>query len=169
LIEDESRGEKTTPDAVAASSPVQFSIRDVLLWMTALSPILALSRFGIGSTLVYDVLHAIVLVVALWAALGQGLYCLRWPLLVVCGLIAGVVWADFHIYSLHWWSWFGGPPPWFSSAHLEMWYWHWEAFVPFLLAGGMLASTLLIFRVRGYRLGHDKRPAMMSGDQPRQP
>src|SRR5439155_1607532 len=97
------------------------------------------------------------LVVALWSAVGQGPAWLRWPMLAAFGLAAGFVWADFHIYVLHWWPWFAGAPPWFSLAHLEICYWQWIYMVPFLVAGGMLAATLLIFRVLGYRLCRDRR------------
>ena len=94
--------------------------------------------------------------VALWSALGQGPAWLRWPMLAAFGFAAGFAWADFHVYFLHWW-WSGGPPPWFSFAHLEVWYWQW-IFDGSLSSSpaGMLAATLLIFRVLGYRLCRDR-------------
>jgi hypothetical protein len=152
-----------TDPAHAASKQIQFGIRDVLLWMTALAPLLAVSRLGSWQALAEGTLNAIVLVVGLWAALGQGLPWLRWPLMALLAGIAGAVQADFDLYITKRWQWF--PPAtveFFSWAHLEYLYWRCEAMTPFLLAGGMLAATLLIYRVLGYRLsrsGSLSRPA----------
>jgi len=55
----------------ASRRPIQFGVGDMLLWTTALAPLLAIVRLQEGRILTEGVLHAIVLVVALWAALGR--------------------------------------------------------------------------------------------------
>src|SRR5262245_25008021 len=135
------------------SNQIQFGIKDVLLWMTALGPLLAVSRLGAWQFLAEGVLNAVVLVVALWAALGQGSPWLRWSLLpLLCG-IAGALQADFDLYVTKSWQWFRPMPPRFvSSAHIEYLFWRWDVIISFFLGSGMLAATLLIYRVLGYRL-----------------
>lgn len=54
------------------SKQIQFGIKDVLLWTTALAPLLAVSRLGAWRIVAEGALNAIVLIVALWASLGQG-------------------------------------------------------------------------------------------------
>src|SRR4051812_5119679 len=80
---------------VKPNPPLQFGIKDVLLWTTALAPLLAVSRMGAWHQLSDGVLHAIVLVVALWAALGQGAPWVRWPVLALFTMAAAAAWADF--------------------------------------------------------------------------
>src|SRR5262245_55804591 len=50
--------------AGSESNQIQFGIKDVLLWMTALAPLLAVSRLGAWQFLAEGVLNAVVLVVA---------------------------------------------------------------------------------------------------------
>jgi hypothetical protein len=135
------------------SNQIQFGIKDVLLWMTALAPLLAVSRLGAWQLLGEGVLHAIVLVIALWTAIGRGSFWLRWPLLALVSGIAGTLQADFDLYITKRWQWFPpSPVPFFSGTHLDYLFWRWDAFTPFFLASGMMAATLLIYRVLGYRL-----------------
>jgi hypothetical protein len=136
------------------SAAIQFGIRDVLLWTTALAPLLAVARLSEGRMLTEGVLHAIVLVVALWAALGQGSSWLRWSLLAIFAVVAGIARADFDLYVARSWrfQYFATPTGWLSSDHVEYLLRRWDAITEFLLAGGMLAATLLIYLVLGYRL-----------------
>ena len=138
-----------------APRPIQFGVRDVLLWTTALAPLLAVSRLGQGRMLTDGILHAIVLVVALWAALGQGAAWLRWPLLALFAFAAGLILAQVDWYGLRW---FPIAPPFWSNEHLQyICDWQWDTIAAFFLAGGMLAATLLIYRVLGYRLCRQAR------------
>jgi hypothetical protein len=141
-----------------ASRPIQFGVGDVLLWTTALAPLLAVARLGDWQLLTEGVLHAIVLVVALWAALGAGPAWLRWPLLGVFILAVGLgcAYVDWNLMN----NWTTKPA--FGSAEHRyyFWQWQWTTVAAFMLSGGMLAATLLIYRVLGYRLCHESaRPA----------
>ncbi|HMC11398.1 MAG TPA: hypothetical protein VKH44_08915, partial [Pirellulaceae bacterium] len=136
-----------------ALRPIQFGMRDVLLWTTALAPLLAIVRIDEGRMLTAGVLHAIVLVVALWTALGKGPAWLRWPLLLLFALVAGFVLVKVDEFHIGW-----RPPftPFWRVTNLHyFWLWQWKTVAEFLLAGGMLAATLLIYRVLGYRLCRD--------------
>ena len=107
------------------------------------------------------ILHAIVLVVALWATLGEGPAWLRWPMLVLIALVAGVVLAQVEWYGI---GFFPTKPGDFSFERFQfLWDWQWSTVVAFFLAGGMLASTLLIFRTLGYRLCRPKPVRVGSG------
>jgi hypothetical protein len=143
--------------APPASRSIQFGIRDVLLWTTALAPLLAVARLGAWLQLADGSLHAIVLVAALWAALGQGPAWLRWLVVGLFALLAGTIAADFYIYVARYWWWPPPPPSWFSVRHFEFLWWRFtepqgNPWLPFFLAAGMLTATLLIYRVVGYRL-----------------
>src|SRR5262245_37590257 len=109
------------------SKTVQFGIRDILLWTTALAPLLAVSRLGAWQYLTDGVLQAIVLVFALWAALGDGPPWLRWPLLIVFAVLAGMMHADFDMYVIGRWRWvLGGPARWWSIDHLHYYLFRWD-------------------------------------------
>lgn len=158
----------------SASNLIQFNIRDVLIWTTALTPLLALSRLTVfeapmGRELTRGVLHASVLILALWTALGRGSVWLRWPLSAILTLIAGLIWLDLEMYVHQFAGWSWVKWPWFSEEHLDYWLWSWDAGVEFALSGGMLAATLLIYRVLGYRLCRAQRarnsePALPMGN-----
>jgi hypothetical protein len=45
----------------------------------------------------------------------------------------------------------GATAPYWSWGHLDYLQWRWEAFTQFFLSGGMIAATLLIYRILGYR------------------
>jgi hypothetical protein len=136
-------------DKPRASRPIQFGVGDVLLWTTALAPLLAVARFLPGRTLTEGVLHAIVLVAALWAALGEGPAWLRWPLLGFVALLAGVILASVDWYQF---AWIPRPAFWSWQHWNYLWRWQWDTVLSFFLPGGMLAATILIYRVLGFRL-----------------
>src|SRR5262245_32103599 len=146
---------ESDPEALAhgknplTSRPIQFGVGDMLLWTTALAPLLAVARFVPGRTLTEGVLHAIVLVVALWAALGEGPAWLRWPLLGLAAFVAGVILASVDWYQL---GWCPRPAVWSWQHWNYVWRWQWDTLLSFFLPSGMLAATLLIYRVLGYRL-----------------
>jgi hypothetical protein len=160
----------------------QFGIRDLLLWTTSLAIVLALARafdfwdeslrvmawmrelinvkLGSGSTEIpltatEAVLTAMVLLVALWAALGQGRARWRWSLLAAFAVTAGLGYGVFHFRLL--------TMPWGRNGWINHSFWEprWRAlFYSFegpriawyCLAGGLLFATLLSFRTLGYRL-----------------
>ena len=146
----------------------QFGVRDVLIWTTVLAILLGLMRAAdmlrwkslqehpslyLMSTVA--LLSAIAIVFALWAALGQGSWLLRYCLLlsILLGLGAG----------LGAWCKYGGQvlqrqaSTSFYDWDLWQWYevgWWWIAWM--FLAGGLLTATLLIFRAEGYRLVRER-------------
>jgi len=155
----EGTGSEPIASEKVESKTVQFGIRDILLWTTALAPLLAVSRLGAWQYLTDGVLQAIVLVFALWVALGEGPPWLRWPLLIVFAVLAGMMHADFDMYVIGRWRWvLGGPARWWSIDHLHYYLLRWDAIAAFCLSGGMLAATLLIYRVLGYRLCRSRPP-----------
>jgi hypothetical protein len=150
--------------ASAAHSPpsggrMQFNIRHVLIWTTSLAVILGTLRFldllslepwtpfsegSIVAELTGGLVLACVFVVSLWAALGSGPLWLRLSMLLVallgCGLTLGVInyYANFSP-NVSWpqpWSWT-------QDGGYVMWV---------FLAGSLLAASLVILRVIGYRL-----------------
>ncbi len=167
----------TSPDHLPSQrSASQFQLRDLLIWTTALAIALAVARvinywgssfaawqyilsiaatgrtklFLLGSPTA-AILTAVVLLVALWAALGQGSTRLRWSLLL---LIVGAVSVGHGLHDYYQKSW---TPRWsplimllldrdyFWSLEAPLLIWHW-------LTGGMLFAALLIVRALGYRL-----------------
>jgi hypothetical protein len=151
--------------------PMQFGVRDVLTWTTSLAVVLAVARaldllspvkiaalFGQDwiVMLTAGFLSAIVLVVALWSALGAGRARLRWPLLAFFAPAGGLTFAllDFRAKTWNWWPTGMRRSIW-NAAYRDYFYsleWHLIAW--FCLAGGLLFAALLIYRTLGYRLCH---------------
>lgn len=144
----------------------QFGMRDVLVWTTAMAIALAVARafellsvrmfagfmynaWNWGTALTHGWLLAMVLIVALWAALGQGPAWLRWSLLVVSSLSAGFLGAYLQYFADN------RPTGRFVVMQFS-WDFFWEEYrsrvAVFVLAASLLFATLLIVRVRGYRL-----------------
>ncbi len=153
--------------------PMQFGVRHVLIWTTSLAVVLALARAlnllspGLFATLLgprwldnvtAGGLIAIVLVVALWAALGKG-YGVRYLALVTATPLAGVLVAASEWYHIQTtspntrWLWAATPPPLWSWTFWRGW-WdsEWWLFAWTCLAGGLLFAALLFCRTLGYRL-----------------
>ena len=141
----------------------QFGIRHVLIWTTSLAfalgvlrllgllSIPGLSRLLSSQLLGYATLGtliAIVLIVALWAGLGQGRFYLRWSALAISCLAAGAALIYFEYRRDLAWN---RRLLWIQS-YFEILndYWYWLAWT--CLAGGLLFATLLMFRTLGYRL-----------------
>jgi hypothetical protein len=118
------------------------------LTLEAMASLLGRNWFAVLTT---GVLAAIVLVFALWAALGQGSPILRWSSLVgvtlLARFIAGIppLWAGRRPAITSWFdllnacSYSRSQENWVLTAHYG-------------LTGALLAAALLIFRVLGYRL-----------------
>jgi hypothetical protein len=127
---------------------LQFSIRDVLFWMAALAVIFGIAQRSGSLTLTAGVLAGIVLVTALWAALGEGSAWLRWPVLAAVTAVAGIVFAVCEYYdrvSNASWS-----DVWVDATYFFTY--HWVPLVWPPLVGSLLFASLLIFRTQGYRL-----------------
>lgn len=138
--------EQTGASAVAAP-PVQFGLRDLLFWMTALAVILAMAQGTNWLILTTGILAAIVLVAALWAALGKDPAWLRWPLFALIAVSAGIVFTVGEYFTRVSNSTWSGLSDW---RYMLRYHWEFLAWPP--LAGGLLAAALLIFRTLGYRL-----------------
>lgn len=151
----------------------QFGIRHVLVWTTSLAFALGLLRLlgllsipGISQLLTSELLSfatagtliAIVLIVALWAGLGEGAVSLRWAGLATSCLAAGAALAYFdYRRELSWQGAFAGRIATISWLDIVMGHWHWLAWT--CLAGSLLFATLLMFRTLGYRLVRLKKEA----------
>jgi len=139
------------PDAAngAGSAPrLQFGLRDLLFWTTALAVILAIAQRARWTMLTTGGLASIVLVAALWAALGHGPAWLRWPILAAFAAVAGIAYAIVEYFgnvSNASWSTLWTDTSYFLS-------YHWAPLIWPPLAGGLLFAALLIFRTRSYRL-----------------
>lgn len=151
---------------------VQFGIRHVLYWTTALAVGLAvlrildmmsfsslakllprLDRRGI-ELLSAGLLIASVYVVAVWASLGSGRWWQRIALLVAVLPTAGFALAVFHYQHydrMH--SYFVRPSFWEHIRRYDLWCIFWTVF-----AGSLLFASLIILRVLGYRLVRASKP-----------
>ena len=158
--------------------PLQFGIKHVLIWTTALAVVLGIAkgmdllRWQVAQQLVREgliwkstvaTMSASAIVVALWAAVGRGHCLLRYPL----GLIfVASIGTGLSLWSLRnatattamiWSSWTA------ETWQLFQWYrigWWWLAWT--FLSGGLLAATLMILRVLGYRLVSVRRLRALS-------
>lgn len=166
------------PAALAATSgdlrPLQFGVRHVLIWTTSLAVLLGAARgldmlspeflaSLLGTRWIVNVttgcLLAIVLVVALWAALGEGTSS-RLVALIAVTPLAGLL-----ISAGQWYflltsaiSWRGTPPPLLSTAFWSGWWENeWWLVVWTCLSGGLLFAALLFYRTLGYRLTRTAR------------
>ena len=102
-------------------------------------------------------LSAMVILFALWAALGQGHWVLRYSLLVVVLLLVGGVMGALSTYGESLLNLLGTRSGTDLSQNfgydLYHWYevgWWWIAWM--FLSGGLLTASLMIFRTVGYRL-----------------
>jgi hypothetical protein len=154
-------------EAQLAQRPVlQFNIKHVLMWTTSLAVILGIAKAlnwqaalemmqgGIAWKLILATASAIVIIVALWVALGRGHWLVRYAFGLLFTLLSGsglalwsihnaaisnstlvtgrrtsITWELLRLYEIGWW-WLG-----------------W-----LFLTGGLLAATLLILRVLDYGL-----------------
>ena len=152
--------EKVSPDR-----PLQFSIRDMLVWTTAMVPLLVVTRgldywffgyldtagwiccAGIGFCL------AVVSTLAMWTAVGEGPAVVRYLVLAVIPPLLGLALKALltgttlrTLVSRTWWAW----------QVVEVG-WQWLAWTT--LAACFLAGLLLMFRTSGLRLTRQARPA----------
>jgi len=151
-----------TEEPGSARRSLQFSIRHVLIGTTSLAVALAAAKAGdvltsrflqnsYAAGLLFVALVAIctaaVLLVALWAALGEGSAVLRCLVLLLASLVLGapIAWycvfvgqlrmgRNFDFRLMHW----------YATGH---WWIGWM-----FLAGTLLASLLILFRMLDYRL-----------------
>ena len=159
----------TRPAGDKSSRPMQFGIRQVLIWTTALAILLGaakgldllnwrasqeLVRLGLLPKLIVATTSAMVMVVALWVALGQGHWLLRYAASLILSLLLGgglAMWSNSKAFAAR-----RAPmTAWSSQVHWELlrfyeigWWWLGWLF----LSGGLLVATPIILRVIGYRL-----------------
>jgi hypothetical protein len=166
------------PSAAPQPDPLstnQFELRDVLIWTTALALVFGAiraiglpieqwleTRYRPWLPLIVDgAAVAIVLVIALWAALGAGTARTRWAVVLVsapaiglaCGFIECLVWIwRDRLWASRWgrgMSW----PTWLYWAFWEPLYSRDRPMITSIcLAGATLFATLLFLRSLGYRL-----------------
>lgn len=162
---------------------VQFGVRHVLIWTTTVAVSLALLRaFDLltretarslfeqswMTAITSGGIVAVVLLIALWAALGEGAFWVRWPAPFLAALGGGLL--------LHTIEWVKEWPParesivdpfeqqWYDSMYGQYDYWDafvdgdWTEFHWVCLAGGLLFAGLLYFRVQGVRLARKVSP-----------
>lgn len=168
-----------------AKDPVghkQFAIRHVLIWTTGLAVLLGIFRaFDAYSwmqvtadferrrtaLLTAGLLMASVHVVSMWAALGFGSWSQRLLVLSITLPAIGLTLALLHWYSslvpvLRKFSSFvslWNDPIWQN----EFWYYNAKLIVWVPLSGSLLAASLIILRVIGYRLVRRTRPSSTPG------
>jgi len=152
--------------AVERVRQMQFSIRHLLIWTTSLAIVLGalraldlLSLQGVNAqferrTTAYfsaGLLMAIAYIISLWAALGSGSPWLRWPVfaltLPLIGLAIGII--EDYFQWIRWYPNFTINLLWKDSYIREGLY---RFVVTTTLAGSLLAASLVILRVTGYRL-----------------
>lgn len=149
---------------------LQFSIRDVLIGTTSLAVLLGIAKAGDFLTLRFAqqiyaagflfvvavaIGTAIVLLVALWSALGRGSPVLRVLVLVLSSLAVGSPLAWFCVNV-------GQPQMLFRNFDYRLAHWYQTGFwwIGWMfLAAAILAASLIIFRTLGYRLVRTPRAA----------
>jgi hypothetical protein len=164
---------ETETEGVAADKrkvPLQFGIRDVMVWTTCLAVLLAIAKAADFLTMNFlknlyapnillpftvGIITAVVLIVALWSALGRGNPAIRYLAMIVLSLG------------------FGGAIGWYcdmmarANSRAMTWsftYWQWYStgywWIGWMfLTGALLAASLIIYRSLGYRLVRSaKRP-----------
>jgi hypothetical protein len=158
--------------------PLQFGIKHVLIWTTALAIVLGVAkgldllrwqaamelvRSGLLWKVTVATAAAIAIIAALWVALGQGHWLVRYllgPMFVFavgCGLAA---WSSYNFATMNRLLTAGALISYQSDWELLRWYefgWWWLGWI--FLSSGLLAATLIILRVLGYRLVRLARPA----------
>ena len=151
-----------------AKASFQFGIRDVLMWTTALAVLLAIAKAGDLLTLRYvkqiyahgflfvftiAISTAAVLIVALWASLGQAHLILRILVLFSFSLLVGSGLAAYcNIVGKPLIT--SGRGPYWLHHFYGAGYW-WIAWM--FLSGALLGASLIIYRELGYRLVRDAR------------
>jgi len=158
--------------APADARRVQFGIRDVLVGTTGLAILLGVAKAGdlltwrflqstysAGFLFVFlaAICTAATLLVALWAALGQGRATTRFLVLVLAALALG---APIAAYCVHELAAGRARPLVLYNSRLFHWYttgYWWLGWM--FLAGTLLAGLLVIFRELGYRLVRKARSA----------
>jgi hypothetical protein len=152
-----------------ASFKLQFGIKHVLTWMTALAILLGIGR---GMDLLrWEVAREVfnqykpwkimmaaasgmTIIVALWVALGTGRWWWRYPAGVLMVLLLGSLLAEWNNTRNLASQALANSGGWrLVEWELMPWYeigWWWLPWM--LLSAGLLAATLIILRVRGYRL-----------------
>jgi hypothetical protein len=162
-------GDSDSGLAGSRTQPLQFGIKHVLIWTTALAILLAIGR---GMDLlrwevaqqffsqhkpwkfVMATASAMTIVVALWVALGTGRWWWRYPIGVLMVLLLGSLlstWNNTRQLASQALANAGG----WRQVDWELmeWYeigWWWLAWM--CLSGGLLAAMLIILRALGYRL-----------------
>jgi hypothetical protein len=151
---------------------LQFNIKHVLIWTTALAVILGIAKgfdlltwqaarelagAGIFWKMTVAAASAMVIIVALWVALGQGNAAVRYFVGVLFALTIG---SGLALWGLAKSAGMAGPGwPWSRiNWELRMWYdvgWWWLGWL--FLSGGLLAATLIILRTLDYRLVRIRR------------
>lgn len=161
LLKVEAEADRASGDKTKV--PLQFGIRDVMIWTTSLAVLLAIAKAadfltmnfiktlyapGILLPFTIGICTAVVLIVALWSALGRGNPVTRYLVLAVLslGLGGAIGWycdtmARANAKAMTW-----------SYTH---WQWHatgfwWIGWM--FLTGALLAASLIIYRTLGYRL-----------------
>lgn len=160
--------------------PLQFGIKHVLIWTTALAILLGaarglgllrwqaaqeLVRSGLFWKLTVATTSAIVIIVALWVALGQGHWLLRYGAGLIIALVIGgglAAWSFYNFSVLSNMLNSGRLGGIVSQSLYELLRWYevgfwWLGWL--FLSGGLLAATLIILRVLGYRLVRHRRAA----------
>jgi hypothetical protein len=162
-------GETDSRHPAGSLRSTQFGLRHVLIWTTSIAVSLAVARAfdlltpaGMKSMLsqgwpafaAAGAVIAIVLVIALWAALGRGPAWLRWTLLALAAATFGAATFALNTFNDPWRYGFSlgrrsywNITDWRYYAEHEWWIIAWVA-----LAGALLFSALLIHRTLGYRL-----------------
>lgn len=153
--------------------PLQFGIKHVLIWTTALAILLGIAkgmdllrwqvaqdlvRSGTPWKLTLATTSAMVIIIALWAALGRGHWALRYGLFLAFTLSIGsglARWSESRLAAINaaarrGWMRFD----WELMQLYEIGWW-WLGWL--FLCGGLLAATLIILRVLGYRLVRMRR------------
>ena len=169
LLQVDAEAEQAPADK--AKVPLQFGIRDVLIWTTSLAVLLAIAKAadlltmnflrnlyapGILLPFTIGICTAAVLITALWSALGRGSPVTRYLVLTVFSLALGGAIGGYCIASAQsmkiGWSY-------------SQWHWHLNGFwwIGWMfLTGALLAASLIIYRTLGYRLIRSaKRPRQM--------
>jgi hypothetical protein len=158
--------EETTAADGAEMRQLQFNIKHVLMWTTASAMFLGIAKAldlltwesarelaAAGSfwKLTVAAASAMVIIVALWVALGRGNVILRYSVGLVFATAVGAglaVWSNYMVAA-------AAPlVPWsFAYWELRRWYEVGAGWLGWLfLSGGLLAATLMILRTLGYRL-----------------
>jgi hypothetical protein len=152
-----------------ARRPLQFGIKHVLLWTTALAILLGIAkamdmltwraaqelvRTGMVWKLSVAAISAMAIIVALWAALGRGHWAVRFAVSLIVVWFLGSLLSNWSLGNAAIARRMAGRMRW-SQVQWELltWYdigWWWLGWI--FLSSGLLAATLIILRVRGYRL-----------------